>query len=293
MEKVTLIRQRPGVGDCLLLSPLIREIKKRHPLSKLTVLTDASYMDAALVDVFLGIEGVDRIECEPLKLTQTPGYALPFTARNADHVFNCNNAFLSYEHQTEWHPKLSIAEFWLKHFGFETEHALPKFKVSAEHLATTKKHGKYDNTVGIVLKAGHRKRDWPWQRHIYQLAAGIRKMGYHPLTISLDKSVPSIEASVNERIPTLAAMLAMMPLLITPDTGLLHLAQAVGTKTIGIWGIMPPELRTKNYACTIVPPEPLPRFGDCICCLPPQRWSCLQRITADLILEAAKQVLSG
>src|SRR5690606_35042532 len=91
------------------------------------------------------------------------------------------------------------------------------------------------------------------------------------------------EGIVNEPIIKVAEKMTAMACVVTPDTGILHLAQAVGTPTVGLFGLFPPHLRTRGYNTVVVPDHPQICLGH-----PEGRlcgWSCLERITAPMIMD--------
>src|SRR5205809_730056 len=123
--RIALIRQRPSIGDVLLLGPLIREIKRTYPGSHLTVITDPTYISGALVTAFEGIPGIDRIDQILARDWTTESNKLidpslrfadtepPYTVSRADKVFDCNAAFMQFERDFNGKTPYGISEFWL------------------------------------------------------------------------------------------------------------------------------------------------------------------------------------
>lgn len=301
-KKLVLIRQRPSIGDCLLLGPVIKEIKARHRFSHLTVITDPNYMGGGLVDVFKGMSDyVDRIEAiDSNEWTTDSNLAIdpqlggahgpcPPTVENADKVFDCNGAFMQYERDHGGTPPLGITDFWLNHFELDRRNVdrLPFYK-----LSPTVKAESYNwfpmnvnrQRVGMVLRAGDPVRDWNINDRASVLADWLHTSGYEVVTFDpiLKTGSQYARACIGKQLPFVAGVMATCDLIVTPDTGLLHLAQAVGVKTLGLWGIMPPDLRVKGYDTTIIPREPR---GKCQnqncrqCNWRFQQWSCLSKLS--------------
>ena len=317
MKDIVLIRQRPSIGDALLLAPVISKMRAYPEPHTLTVITDAQYMAGALPIIFKGIPGVDRVECIDSHEWTTPGntqvdmtlrgvatYPLPYTVKTARRVFDCNSSFIEVERAYNGKPPYGIAEHWLRYHGLYESRAdlLPHYTVSydarrAIDLWLTEQNPQGKPMVGIVLRAGHPARDWDFDGKSTAIAGWLYTKGYLPVGIDSARPLDSAYgiSYVGRPLDRVAALLERCTAVLTPDTGLLHLAQAVGTPQVALWGIMPPELRVAGYNCVVVPKESL---GHCITagyhcqnCWTFQRWSCLHRITPTMIIDGLQEVL--
>jgi ADP-heptose:LPS heptosyltransferase len=311
--KIVIIRQRPSIGDCLLLSPLIKQLKVKYPKSLLTVVTDSHYLGGALPTIFRGISGVDKIECIDSREWTTPGNQLvdptllgaatkplPYTVNRADLVLDCNSAFMEFEREYSGITPYGISEFWLIKYGLPHSDILPQYNVPPEKEQEMLQWlGKQDTPlVGIVLRSARTPRDWDYNDMSTKIAAWLHSTGYTPVGIDLINRLKSPYgiSCIGKQIDFIAALLKRCKLVLTPDTGLLHLAQAVGTPQVALWGILPPELRTKGYDCTLVPKESLgycsEKEKDCQCPWKFQKWSCLRRITLGMVITGLQEGLS-
>lgn len=313
--RVVVIRQRPSIGDCLLLGPLLREIKTQYPKCTLTVITDPTYMGGALLRVFRGIPGIDRIESIPATewttkrnaeiqpdLTFAAQSPFPPTVSKANRVFDCNADFMFYEREQGENASYGIAEFWLRHHKLYRPgmDLMPVYSVSAEAKAWAENwlaEQGLTSPVGIVLRAGAAPRDWNSNGKASLLCDWMHTRGLEPLTIDPIQKSSSIYARslIGQPLDHVAAVIEKCKLLVVPDTGLLHLAQAVGTPTVALWGIMPPELRVAGYNTVVVPKRCL---GVCLpeercpqCSWKFQRWSCPRRITITHIIDGVEEAL--
>jgi hypothetical protein len=317
--KIALIRQRPSIGDCLLLAPLIRAIKERHPNSRLTVITDSSYIGGALPRIFEGIPGVDRIECVASTEWTTEGNKVidpilrtangdtPHAVKKADLVYDCNSAFMEFERQYHGKTPCGIGEFWLRYHKYDTptSNVLPVYQVSPEQEEAVSRWFEEFNIptdkklVGMVLRSGAACRDWDYNGKCASVAMWIHSANCYPIGIDPWKGLPSPYgcSCVGKPLDFVAALLKRCDAVLTPDTGLLHLAQAVGTPTVALWGILSPELRVKGYNTLVVPNTSLGVCSDneapyCPCCRWTfQQWSCMRRITLPMITEALAKTL--
>lgn len=303
--RIALIRQQPSIGDCLLLSPLIRELKAAHPGAHLTVVTDPTYLGGALPKIFEGIPGVDRID-QVTGQEWLPGLPqdAPYSVRTADHVFDCNTAFLDHEREHNGAPPYGIAEFWLRHWNrwHEGIDMRPSYKVDllaeAEVGIWLDTHNPSNKPIiGIVMQAGAPARDWDFRGMSGQVCDWANSNGYLPISIDLTKQPNSVYCTpcVGKRIDFVAALLQKCQVVLTPDTGLLHLAEAVGAKTVALWGIMDPRLRIAGYNTVRVPPQSM---GYCqgaeeaqCQCWKLQRWSCMRRILLSQVINGLQEAL--
>lgn len=318
--RIVIVRQRPGIGDCLLLAPLIREIKFRHPACKLTVLTDSSYMGGALPKVFEGIPGVDRVECiNSLEWTTDSNKAIepllgaassdpPYSVQKADIVYDCNGAFMQFERQNRGNTPCGIAEFWLRYHQYYTTDVcmLPKYtppqsqKNAVSDWLEERPAHKGKKLIGIVLRSGAACRDWDYNDKCTSLADWMYTSGHYPIGIDPWHHLPSSYGSscIGKQVDFVGALLERCDVALTPDTGLLHMAQAVGTPTVAMWGIVPPELRTKGYNTVVVPNTSLGQCNGtdvlhCPCCTWTfQQWSCMTKITLPMLTTALTEVLT-
>lgn len=313
--KVVLIRQRPAIGDALLLYPLIKAIKTKFLNSYLTVITDSCYCGGALPLIFSQMPEVDQVECiEPMEWTTdsnkrvdpilyAAGKDIPYTIAHADLIFDCNGAFIEFERAYGDEVPYGIAEFWLRHFDIYSPeiNLLPYFEVTSDRQADVATWQKEQNIVkpmvGIVLRAGDPVRDWDFNNLSNDISDWLHTSGYTPVGIDPIKSLTSIygRSCVGKKLDFVAALLQACTLVLTPDTGLLHLAQAVGTPTVALWGIMRPELRVKGYNTVVVPKNslgycPLEELA-CKRCWLFQRWSCMKRITLPMIIDGLQEAL--
>lgn len=314
-KKVVLIRQRPAFGDALLLGPLIKAIKNKELNTQLTVVTDPAYMSGALPLIFAGVPGVDRVECvgsmewttESNKrvdpILNGAGTEVPYTLQKADVLMDCNGGYIAFEREHQGDIPYGIQEFWLRHFRVFTPgmDLRPTWNIPEQAEIDVEQWLQQVNPtgmpmVGMVLRAGDPVRDWDYSK-VTDLADWLHTKGFLP--ISIDPTIPlkSVYGAscIGRKLDFVAALVKRCRVVLTPDTGLLHLAEAVGTRTVALWGIMRPELRVAGYNCRVVPERSLgqcDRGNDCPCCRWKfQRWSCVRKITLPMILAGLKESL--
>jgi ADP-heptose:LPS heptosyltransferase len=299
-----LVRQRPAIGDAVMLSPTIKALAARHN-SKVDIVTDPTYAAGGLVSIFNMIPEVNKvIPIEPAEWTTwsnaqvDPRYAaytegVPFPLRNRP-LYDANGAFISYEREHRGNPPLGIAEFWFKYFGFGGEMPPMSLEPSASDRADAKTwaatlpQGKV--RVGIVLRAGDPVRDWDRHELALTFADFLHTSGHTVVTIDPIKSLGNYPAIVGKPLNAVVARVETLDVVITPDTGMLHIAEALKVPTIAIWGIMPPALRVKGYNTTLTPHLGCCTPQDTYCrCWKFQRYSCLQRLRLTHLVNTFEQ----
>lgn len=319
MKRAILLRQRPGLGDMALLAPTVKALREKRGFEHVVVVTDESYIFGALRDTALMVPGVDDVMCVPMLERTTPenrhydrtlGGSAPdlvefmrdFFDEPGDEVFDLNTAFLKHEWAWEGQPphvkpvRYGIAEFWLRHLDLWEDgmDALPRLDVPEAVQAQV--DADFDLAeddrplLGIVLRAGDPRRDWDdgGYTRTKSILTWAHSNGYRAVTIDRERTVydPHTVACVGRSMPYVAAVIARCRCVLTPDTGLMHVAQAVGTPTVSLWGVVDPRLRTMGYRTIRVPQRPTPdssRPGD---------YSDLRRIPLGETLDGITRVMS-
>lgn len=173
--------------------------------------------------------------------------------------------------------------------------------------------GPIDNVSAFHLGSGprHYKR-WPVERFI-TLADRLRLdspdllvvLTGQPFERSLiDQFIAGysgrvVDATALGSIVKVAALLAECDLLVSNDTGIMHLGAAMGTPTVGIFGPVSPHRwapvgpYTASVAAAGVPCSPCAetyRLIDPPDCANPERMRCLREVSVEMVLAAAHRV---
>jgi ADP-heptose:LPS heptosyltransferase len=130
----------------------------------------------------------------------------------------------------------------------------PSVKLTAEELGHAKRH--FNGTrkkVAVQLRAGVANRDYP--AHLWQpVLLGLEEAGWEVMLLGTRGQIPPMPPPL--RRPYIreiylkdlsfresAAVIANCDLFIGPDSSLLHVAHAVGVKSIGLFGPINPAQR--------------------------------------------------
>lgn len=165
--------------------------------------------------------------------------------------------------------------------------------------------------IGVHVSGGRQSKQW----HVDRFAAAARQLArVHDATIVLTGAasdrplidlarralhdVPFVDASGALDLPTLAALLAELDLLVTSDTGPMHLAAAMGTPIVALFGPADPRrygplARDARVVRVDLPCSPCGRVR-----LPPERCrghvpDCMDGISVEAVVRAAGELLAS
>jgi ADP-heptose:LPS heptosyltransferase len=149
--------------------------------------------------------------------------------------------------------------------------------------------------VGFFPGANAPARRWPVDRFA-ALAAVVQALGARvvvmggpgetALTARVAGSAPgALDAGGRTDLGDLAALLSVCDLVVTNDTGPMHLAGAVGTPTVSLWGPSDPEeVRQLGAPDIRVTGAPLP-------CKPCRRNHCARRGAGSVLADAHEECM--
>jgi ADP-heptose:LPS heptosyltransferase len=205
-----------SMGDVLMCTPALRELKRRNPDCHLTFYTDFP----ALVE---GLPFMDRV----LRVADLAGKGIEMT----------------YEQSLP--PRRHLARILGDLLGVDVQDIRPSCAVREDLVERIRRDwgGRPRPWIVVVRRAGPwtPNKDWPdiyWEATMDRLLASTtvievgtglqgRRPRHDPNYLDLVDRTP---------LPELVATIAAADLLIAPDTGPMHIAAAVGTPTVVIYG---------------------------------------------------------
>lgn len=229
-----VLQRRFAMGDALLASSLFPALRSKYPDHQLVMRTQ-------VVEVFQGVPELDIVGCMSLSV------------RPEDIHINLDNAY-------EEARALHIIEAYAAKAGVAAAAPqLPRlaqdYRLLAGKVLEAGWLGK--RTPGYVLAihmaSASPDRIWPLPHWLKLLAAlqqhdialvllgGSKDMRMQALPRALQKSAITMVAEGS--IAETAAAIAVADVLIAPDSGLIHIANAVGTPVVGLFGMALPETR--------------------------------------------------
>jgi heptosyltransferase-2 len=307
-----------GIGDTLMTTPALRALRKQYPKAHITYLTQQGA-------VLYNNPNIDLIDPTP------PNRWNPEWERHFDIVIHWETSLTGeagkrvngYECSAYW-AQLDVDDYKPDWFVTEQEAEAAKAFVKA-NVRTPK-------FVGMCLTASALHRTWQhseaFVRTLMQeypdvtliffgdARAQILEMQYDARQVARvvnDWGVVQIvhpqyngpgaeriiRSSGRTSIREVAALMPHLDLLITPDSGLMHIACAFETPCVAYFNLVPPELRVKHFknvtpVVANYPCSPCFVHGQMMCGLTTDKGApCLDTITVDMMMEAVENILGS
>lgn len=216
----------------------------------------------------------------------------PVCVQEADLVIELNVICAVVETLTQPNVTKHRTDIWCEHAGVTPSSKKPILNLTRDELregAQWCDENLGEGTrVGLPLKAMANIRSWP---HSDEFAWDLKDAGYKVVTIDPIRRVhDSIPALIGKQIRFVASVIANLDILVTPDTGILHIAGAVGTPFLGLFGSTIPELRCREYSCRFTIPKRIIPCGGCFYTYPCLRerdvsrhGECMSRLSKRLV----------
>lgn len=235
---------RPGrFGDLVLLTPCLRHIKTKWPKCFLQLCCLPSYRDAVV-----GLPYIDNFLPYPLPMDE---------ARSNPDIHSLEPLASLVDRERELH----ITDLFAERLGLEgIENKKPDFFLSNDERNWA--HEVYPRTkhkrVAIQLKSSTPSRDYPKE----QMAEVLKRLHGRNWDVVLLGTPEQIVGQSEDRMTNCAndkltfrqsaAVLATADVFLGPDSSLIHVAGALGTPAVGLFSVVPWELRTKYCPTTFV-----------------------------------------
>lgn len=326
IEKFLIIRPG-GIGDAVLLLPAISLLRAKYPESSIDILCEKRNADIfglsdAVKRVYLYDKGLGLLDCLKNKydvaidteqwhrLSAVVSYLTGAPVRIG---FDTNERGKLFTHQIPYsHEDYEVYSFF--HLIEPLVGAGPEFNVDepfidipsgvSSHLPNESKRD--DGIVAIFPGASVKERRWGGER-FGEVSKALTKRGYRIVILgsqadkldaeTIRRHAPaSIDLTGKTNLIGIAAVLKECRLLITADSGLLHIACAVGTPTVSLFGSgiekkwAPPGkmhiVLNEHLACS-----PCTKFGYTPKCK--RDVDCLSSISVDELLHSADEILNG
>ncbi|MCL2074838.1 MAG: methyltransferase domain-containing protein [Betaproteobacteria bacterium] len=232
-KRPNIVMQRTrALGDVIWTTPILRELRRRYPRHNLIVVTKKT-------EVFLHNPDADLVfnmQYEPLPDDVLIDLDWTYESRRELHILHAY-AESSGISLTSTQPALHPAN--------------SDFRPVAAHIFSNFRYLRVERLVAVHMPANAPARTWPreyWQRFIADLP---QNTGIVVLGTDLDFSAADIGIS-DRRVLCLvrrlnlmqtAAVISLCDLLVAPDSGVMHIAAAVGVPCLGMFSTVDPVAR--------------------------------------------------
>lgn len=246
-------RRLGGIGDVIMTTPLVKAIRQRYPNCHLTYATDVAYADGALADVLKHNPYIDEII--PSQVADPSSY---------DVAVDVTDCCIQYERtQGKSHPMNRI-DIFASHAGIPLLDKCPTYVVTKEEQEWAKKLvdrviKEYSLTlkredmtlIGIVPKSNSMIRDWPEENMRRLTAMLTNNPNFVAFIIGSDKRLDwqlfKTFSLLEYKIRPKVAVMNELDLIVSADTGPIHLAGALHKKIVGLFGPIPAQARINHY----------------------------------------------
>jgi ADP-heptose:LPS heptosyltransferase len=231
-------RDLGGIGDIIMTTSVIEKAVKEYPNYKMTY---------ACPEEFLPL-----LENNPF-ITDLKPIRSDVTKKDWDAVIDLTSDCIKHEMKNQPNVKLNRAEIFAQKCGFPIDNVpRPKIYLSENEILKAKGELKdFKLKIGLVLKSNASVRNWPYFKELRTalskkypqatiLEFSIKRPPYWKF---IKKSYPVFERNLRE----VSALINECDVVISPDTGLAHIASALRVPTVWIFTHIDGKIRTKNY----------------------------------------------
>ena len=317
VNSILLIRPG-GIGDSVLLAPMIHHLKKKYPTTQITILAERRN-----AGVFSLIPAVDQLYCydRPAEFWQAVSkkYDVVIDTEQWHRLsaivarlvraplkigFATNERRRMFTHSRPYsHDDYEISSFYhlIESLTGVSEQAKPTFpfltipataQESAGKLLATLDHKPF---VAVFPGASIPERRWGAAR-FKAVAAELAQKGYGVVVVGgtvdqADAQIIAGESGLNlagqTSLAETAAVLARSALLVSGDSGVLHIAVGLGVPTVSLFGPgralkWAPRGNLHTVINKYLPCSPCTTFGTTPPC--PYNVRCMQEITVDEVV---------
>ena len=290
IKSVCIDRPLGGIGDVLMASVAIREFKRCNPKVKMTVALDRhTTYDDTYYKLLFNAPFID--EFEDSRYIVKEKYCK---------YFNIKSVCIEHEHSGR--PEMNRIDIFAKACRVRTvQNRVPFYKeTEEENIEANKIFKEYKDNLKIFIHSASNegKRSYHWQ-NTKKLINLLKKEFPESIIFVSDFNKVLKKQKYDDRVIDIsrlnirksASYIKRCDLFFGPDSGLMHLSAAVGTKSLVIFGSIPPSSRINHY-----PTHKSIRLEklDCLGCWYkscPINVKCMKDLKAEKVLNKIKEML--
>ena len=293
---ILITRVMGGIGDLLMMTPAIHELKRQRPDEEIHLAIPAQYFP-----VFEGNDDVKLVDIRQESLNV-------YSYRDWFNFTDCPAAWI--ESRTMPEVTDNRIDIFARALGisgrrFDQMRKLPLYHIREDERVFQetfwREHGlEGKNVVGVQYAAEEPYRDYPHIEALISALAGVAKvMLFHNAPIEGHDEAHIIKV---DALPLrhAFALAVRCDVLVAPDSAFVHLAGALGIPCVGLYGPIDGKVRTAHYTtCRFIdardrlPCIPCWWNENIPCGLTGRRDSaCMENIGVDQVMEAVREMLS-
>lgn len=241
-----------GLGDVIMATPTIQALKDTFPEpAVVTFATNTRYLEGALVEVLKYNPSIDNV-IDREQVDES----------DYDLVVNLHCPCVSYEKREN--PSINRVDLFAAHAGVKLIDKVPKYYLQqdevewAKNWLTQNRIRESDKVIMVHVFTTTTRRNLNSKKFKDSLMT-LAKKGYkliilshttdHPSDVQFDNIPNSVMLS--EDVRKVAAVASLVDLVLCPDSGILHLAGALATPTLSLFGHTDPHARINYYKNTV------------------------------------------
>jgi ADP-heptose:LPS heptosyltransferase len=316
-KRIVVIRQLGGIGDCIMMSCVYRGLKEKYPRSIIQLLTGQTYQGGALIELAERNPFIDEVHLmDPYDGTTqrtidvwTKYYAgspviddTPMLTK-ADLVVDLNTACVDYEWNAmkeEGGIQKPRTHLWCEKAGVVPSTYHPVYKMTANDIAFmnsewTRKGLDGKTVVGVGIAACDSRRTYGIGR-AKEMCRRLTELGYTPVVIDPSFNFSEYPYFNGLRLSQIMSLIPKMSVVITPDTGLLHMAGAVGTPVVALFGPTDHKMRMGTYIGSAVESRNMVDCAPCWYAYPcldspdsNEHYKCMKKISEASVIEEVRR----
>ena len=249
-KKAVIIHRMEAIGDVVCTLPLCIEVRKKHPSNLLLFVTSKTCRPIVLLSKMA--DSVYGASTSPFVVR--PKYLGIVTA-----VYNVETS----DNVSDIGPTVHLTDDLAASCGFVLTDHQPKLYPSSNLIQRVRRKCRIPLNIRVItINPGPTwpVRNWPvehWQHLIDSLKARycveIFQVGVSFRTVKNDYGkLKGVRSLVNKlKVDELTAVIAMSTIVISIDSGPIHIAGAVGTPIVGLFGAVNPALRLPPHSRSI------------------------------------------
>ncbi len=264
---ILAVRQLGGIGDCLMMSCVYRGLREKYPHHTIKLATAEIYLGGALMDIAERNPFIDEIHpIEPYDCTtqrtkdvwgkyfsaQTPNIEDELIWKMADITIDLNTACVDYEWSAMDNGGIEKPRYviWCEHAGVIPSSYAPVYRIDNAERASAQayaaEHWGGQTVIGVGLSACDKKRALGIGK-LEAICKALSNEGLYPVTIDPTCTIPGVDYLINKRVREVMPLLEQMAVVVSVDSGILHMSGTVGTPVVGLFGPTDQRMRMGNY----------------------------------------------
>jgi len=240
-SSVCVIRKVGGIGDVLMLTPTLREVKRRWPACELTFAIDMHTTGGGVYEQLVR-------NCPFVDHLIDARYVL---RGKYDMTWDASAVCLRYERKGL--PAINRIDLFARAAGIGSlANRLPFYQVEEQEQQWAKIKHCHVRTVFLHTASNEDKRCWPIE-HCLELVRACQDMPVRFLVMDFNgkyqgwNKEPNCTDVSRCSVREMAALIQQAEVFIGPDSGPMHMAGALCCRSIVLFGSIPPAARINHY----------------------------------------------